>query len=102
MICHVGNSFFDFLDDNPPLISPTSKGEAESPQSKENIIPNERIASFLFPIFIELMYQFRSLLTQIGNLTQINIFPTIMWPKQSNSETFYRKCPQSEPAVAYL
>ena len=102
MICHVGNSFFDFSDDNPPLTSPTSKGETESPQSKENIIPNERIASFLFPLFIELMYQFRSLLTQIGNLTQINIFPTTMWPKQSNSETFYRKCPQSEPAVAYL
>ncbi len=72
MICHVGNSFFDFLDDNPPLTSPTSKGETESPQSKENIIPKERIASFLFPLFIELMYQFRSLLTQIGNLTQMS------------------------------
>jgi len=66
------DSFFDFLNENRPLISPTGKGETESPDSRDNIIPNERTAFLLFPIFIELIHQFKSTLTQIGKLAQMS------------------------------
>ena len=46
--------FLDFLNEMNPSTSHGSKGEVESPQpppSKENIIPNERVAFLLFPFF---------------------------------------------------
>jgi hypothetical protein len=64
------DSFFDLLNENPPVTSPDSKGEAESPAFKEDIIPNERIAFLLFPFFIELIDQFKDTLKKLRNQTR--------------------------------
>ena len=63
--------FLDFLNEMNPPVSPGSKGEVESPQSKENIIPNERVAFLLFPFFIELIDQFKDTLKSLKNFTRI-------------------------------
>jgi hypothetical protein len=61
---------FDFLNEiHRPSLG--SKDETESPQSKENIIPNERVAFLLFPFFIELIDQFKETLKNLRNLTRI-------------------------------
>ena len=66
-------SIFDFLDEvhQPQSISLESKGETESPPSKEIIIPNERIAFLLFPFFIELIDQFKDTLKNLRSQTRI-------------------------------
>ncbi|MGB7575681.1 MAG: hypothetical protein WBN53_17685 [Thermodesulfobacteriota bacterium] len=66
--------FLDFLNEMNPPTSHESKGEVESPQprpSKENIIPNERVAFLLFPFFIELIDQFKDTLKSLRNMTRI-------------------------------
>ena len=66
--------FLDFLNEMNPPTSHESKGEVESPQprpSKENIIPNERVAFLLFPFFIELIDQFKDTLKSLKNFTRI-------------------------------
>ena len=67
--------FLDFINEmnSPP---PTeSKSEVEPPQSreqsKENIIPNERVAFLLFPFFIELIDQFKDTLKNLKNFTRV-------------------------------
>ena len=65
------DSIFEFLNEIHPSVTPGSEGGAESPQSKENIIPNERIAFLLFPFFIELIDQFKDTLKNLRNFTQI-------------------------------
>jgi len=65
------DSIFEFLNESHPSVPPGSEGGAESPQSKENIIPNERIAFLLFPFFIELIDQFKDTLKNLRNFTQI-------------------------------
>ena len=47
------------------------KEEKESPESKENVVPNERIAFLLFPFFIEMIGQFIDTLKTLGNHTRI-------------------------------
>jgi hypothetical protein len=63
--------FLDFLNEMNPPTPPESKGEVELPQSKENIIPNERVAFLLFPFFIELIDQFKDTLKSLKNFTRI-------------------------------
>ena len=63
--------FLDFLNEMNPPTPPESKGEVELPQSKENIIPNERVAFLLFPFFIELIDQFKDTLKSLRNFTRI-------------------------------
>lgn len=66
--------FLDFLNEMNPPTSRESRGEVESPQpppSKENIIPNERVAFLLFPFFIELIDQFKDTLKSLKNMTRI-------------------------------
>jgi len=53
----------------PSAVSSVNE-EIESPESKENIIPNERIALPLFPFFIEVMGQFTEILSTLRNHTQ--------------------------------
>jgi len=66
-------SIFDFLDEvhQSQSISLESKGETESPPSREIIIPNERIAFLLFPFFIELIDQFKDTLKNLRSQTRI-------------------------------
>jgi len=66
-------SIFDFLDEvhQSQSISLESKGETESPPSKEIIIPNERTAFLLFPFFIELIDQFKDTLKNLRNQARI-------------------------------
>ncbi len=61
----------DFLNEMTPPSPPGNKGEAESFQSKENIIPNERVAFLLFPFFIELIDQFKDTLKSLKNFTRM-------------------------------
>ncbi len=63
--------FLDFLNEMNPTPPPGMKGEAETPQPKENIIPNERVAFLLFPFFIELIDQFKDTLRSLKNFTRI-------------------------------
>lgn len=63
--------FLDFLNEMNPPTSPGSKAEVEKPQSKENFIPNERVAFLLFPFFIELIDQFKDTLKSLKNFTRI-------------------------------
>ena len=63
--------FLDFLNEMDPSPPSGIKGEAESPLSKENIIPNERVAFLLFPFFIELIDQFKDTLKGLKNVTRI-------------------------------
>jgi hypothetical protein len=61
----------DILNKGDPFIPSKSKGETETPQSKENIIPNERAAFLLFPFFIDLIDQFKSILKNLKFFTRI-------------------------------
>src|SRR5512136_2201968 len=61
----------DFINEMTPSSLPGNKGEVESPPSKENIIPNERVAFLLFPFFIELIDQFKETLKSLKNFTRI-------------------------------
>jgi hypothetical protein len=61
----------DFLNEMTSPSPLENKGEAESLQSKENIIPNERVAFLLFPFFIELIEQFKGTLESLKNLTRM-------------------------------
>lgn len=63
--------FLDFLNEMNPSPSTGSKGEPEPPLSKENIIPNERVAFLLFPFFIELIDQFKDTLKSLKNFTRM-------------------------------
>jgi hypothetical protein len=63
--------FFDFLNETHSPTTLGTKGEAESPQSRENIIPNERVAFLLFPFFIDLIDQFKNTLKGLKNFTRI-------------------------------
>ena len=66
--------FLDFLNEMNPPPSHERRVEVESPQppkSKENIIPNERVAFLLFPFFIELIDQFKDTLKSLKNFTRI-------------------------------
>src|SRR5512136_1897614 len=64
--------FFDFLNEmNPPPKPPASRERQDSPEPKENIIPNERVAFLLFPFFIELIDQFKDTLKSLKNFTRI-------------------------------
>ena len=66
--------FLDFLNEMNSPPSHERRGEVESPQpppSKENIIPNERVAFLLFPFFIELIDQFKDTLKSLKNFTRI-------------------------------
>ncbi len=63
--------FLDLLNEMNLTPPPVSKGEVEPPQSKENIIPNERVAFLLFPFFIELIDQFKDTLKSLRNFTRI-------------------------------
>jgi hypothetical protein len=65
------DSIFEILNEIHPPVSSGSGGETESPQSKETIIPNERVAFLLFPFFIELIDQFKNTLKNLRNFTQI-------------------------------
>jgi hypothetical protein len=65
------DSFFDFLDETRPSTSLGRKGETESSEPKESIIPNERIAFLLFPFFIELINQFKDSLKNLRNFTRV-------------------------------
>ena len=62
--------FLELLNQTNPPPSPGSKGEVESPQSKENIIPNERVAFILFPFFMELIDQFKDTLNNLRNFAR--------------------------------
>jgi uncharacterized protein YeeX (DUF496 family) len=62
---------FDLLNETFPSTTPGTKGETESPPSKENIIPNERVAFLLFPFFIDLIDQFKDTLKNLKNFTRI-------------------------------
>ena len=66
-------SIFDFLDEihESQSLSLDGEDEAESPPSREIIIPNERIAFLLFPFFIELIDQFKETLKNLRNQTRI-------------------------------
>jgi len=66
------DSFFDLLNEDRPVISPAAKPETESPEFKENIIPDERTAFLLFPFFMELIDQFKESLSNLRNLTRIS------------------------------
>jgi hypothetical protein len=61
----------NFLNEMNPTPPAGSKGEVESPPSKENIIPNERVAFLLFPFFIELIDQFKDTLKSLRNFAGI-------------------------------
>lgn len=61
----------DFINEMTPSSLPGNKGEVESPPSKENIIPNERVAFLLFPFFIELIDQFKDTLKSLKNFTRM-------------------------------
>jgi hypothetical protein len=64
--------FFDFLNEmSPPPKPPVNREKRDLPESKENIIPNERVAFLLFPFFIELIDQFKDTLKNLKNLTKI-------------------------------
>jgi hypothetical protein len=64
--------FFDFLNEISPPPKPSgSKDKPDLPDSKENIIPSERVAFLLFPFFIELIDQFKDTLKNLKNLTKI-------------------------------
>jgi len=53
--------FFNFIN----------KSATESPESREDIIPNEHIAFTLFPFFIELIGQFKDTLKNLRYFTRI-------------------------------
>ncbi len=63
--------FLDFLNEMNPSPPPGIKGDVESLQPKENIIPNERVAFLLFPFFIDLIDQFKDTLKNLKNFTRI-------------------------------
>ncbi len=63
--------FLDFLNEMNPSPSPPNKREVEPARSKENIIPNERVAFLLFPFFIEMIDQFKDTLKNLKNVTRI-------------------------------
>ncbi len=64
-----GDSIFEFLNETPSPVSKGGEGEPESPQPKENIIPNERVAFLLFPFFLEMIDQFKHTLKNLRDLT---------------------------------
>jgi hypothetical protein len=63
--------FFDLLSEANPAASLGTRGETESPQPRENTIPNERVAFLLFPFFIDLIDQFKNTLKSLKNFTRI-------------------------------
>ena len=63
--------FLDLLNEMNLTPPPGGKSEVDPPQSKENIIPNERVAFLLFPFFIELIDQFKDTLKNLRNFTRI-------------------------------
>jgi hypothetical protein len=63
--------FFDSLKEDPPSLSPEGKGKAETSQSQERTIPNERTAFLLFPFFIDLINQFKETLKKLRDQTRI-------------------------------
>ncbi len=63
--------FLDFLNEMSPSPLPPNKREVEPTGSKENIIPNERVAFLLFPFFIEMIDQFKDTLKSLKNVTRI-------------------------------
>ena len=63
--------FLEIENDRRPSAVSLGKGENESPKSKENIIPNERVAFLLFPFFVEMISQFTDTLKTLGNHTRV-------------------------------
>ena len=63
--------FSDVENGPSPATASLGKSEVESPESKGNITPNERVAFTLYPFFIEMIDQFRDTLKTLGTHTQI-------------------------------
>ncbi len=62
----MGKEFiFDLLDEVSQSSSPGNRGKVESPESEENLIPNERTAFLLFPFFVQLIDQFKETLKNL-------------------------------------
>jgi hypothetical protein len=62
--------FSDLENEHRPSGGSSGMGEVESPESKKNIIPNERVAFLLFPFFIEMIGQFIDTLKTLGHYTR--------------------------------
>lgn len=63
--------FLDVENGKSPTAVCVEKGEAEAPESKKDILPNERVAFTLFPFFMEMIDQFMGTLKTLETHTRI-------------------------------